>query len=376
VSSGTLGIGQVIGGSGVTAGTVITAFGTGTGGTGTYTVSASQTVASTTLTALPTASNQLDWTASQIGALQRMLSYTAGGDLLDDNHIGGTLYQYTYNVLNRLIEVQQSGTQEGAYAYDFQGRRVWRETFGGGAAQTAYIYDPAGHLLAEHNASTGAVNQEYIWLDDLPVFSSDGGSNTWYIHTGQIDEPLAVTNSAQSLVWNAYVDPYGTATQIGTPSVTLNLLLPGQYTQPETNSLSQNGWRDYDPSLGRYIEGDPLGIKAGQNLYVYVDGDPLNDSDPLGLYGTSSCSYYTQACQKNGGDYYCKFAPLVCQNTPPIGKNWTQCVRQCLQDQDRRQCASRPSGSCSQSSCIAGIHIQCWTACLPDLQQVTPNPIP
>lgn len=50
VASGTIAVGQVITGTGVTAGTVITARGTGTGGTGTYTVSASQTVASTTIT--------------------------------------------------------------------------------------------------------------------------------------------------------------------------------------------------------------------------------------------------------------------------------------------------------------------------------------
>lgn len=50
VSSGTLFVGQIITGTGVTVGTLITAFGTGTGGTGTYTVSISQTVASTTIT--------------------------------------------------------------------------------------------------------------------------------------------------------------------------------------------------------------------------------------------------------------------------------------------------------------------------------------
>ncbi len=51
VASGTLQVGQVISGVGVTAGTYITAFGTGTGGAGTYTVSASQTVASEAMTA-------------------------------------------------------------------------------------------------------------------------------------------------------------------------------------------------------------------------------------------------------------------------------------------------------------------------------------
>lgn len=51
VSSGTLAVGQFLSGTGVTVGTRITAFGTGTGGTGTYTVSASQTVSSTTVLA-------------------------------------------------------------------------------------------------------------------------------------------------------------------------------------------------------------------------------------------------------------------------------------------------------------------------------------
>lgn len=51
VSSGQLNIGDVLAGTGVTAGTYITAFATGTGGTGTYTVSQAQTVASTSVTA-------------------------------------------------------------------------------------------------------------------------------------------------------------------------------------------------------------------------------------------------------------------------------------------------------------------------------------
>ena len=52
VTSGTLYLGQTIQGAGVAANTMITAFGTGSGGTGTYTISTSQTVVSTTLYAL------------------------------------------------------------------------------------------------------------------------------------------------------------------------------------------------------------------------------------------------------------------------------------------------------------------------------------
>ena len=54
VTSGTLAVGQVISGGTIVAGTTINALGTGTGGTGTYTISQSQTVASTTITATGT----------------------------------------------------------------------------------------------------------------------------------------------------------------------------------------------------------------------------------------------------------------------------------------------------------------------------------
>ena len=50
VTSGTIELGMQLTGTGVTAGTRITAYGTGSGGTGTYTVNTSQEVASTTIT--------------------------------------------------------------------------------------------------------------------------------------------------------------------------------------------------------------------------------------------------------------------------------------------------------------------------------------
>ena len=66
VSDGVLSVGDIISGTGVTTGTTITALGTGTGGTGTYTVSASQTVGATTITGN---SNKLNVTAVTGGTL-------------------------------------------------------------------------------------------------------------------------------------------------------------------------------------------------------------------------------------------------------------------------------------------------------------------
>ena len=80
VTSGTLDIGQVISGTGVTAGTRIVAFGTGTGGTGTYTVDISQTVTSTTISA--TKASRVQVTAAGVYNFQfsAQLDSTSGGD--------------------------------------------------------------------------------------------------------------------------------------------------------------------------------------------------------------------------------------------------------------------------------------------------------
>ena len=59
-------------------------------------------------------------------------------------------------------------------------------------------------------------------------------------------------------------------------------LLPGQYQDEETG-LAYNNHRDYDPSIGRYIQSDPIGLVGGVNTYGYVAANPLSYSDFLGL---------------------------------------------------------------------------------------------
>jgi len=44
-----------------------------------------------------------------------------------------------------------------------------------------------------------------------------------------------------------------------------------------------NYFRDYDSSIGRYLQSDPIGLRAGVSTYGYVGGNPLVLADALGL---------------------------------------------------------------------------------------------
>lgn len=81
VTTGTILIGQILSGTGITSGTVITALGSGTGGTGTYTVSPSQTVSSRTINATLFSSGTpvtaSDWTLDNFG--QDLIACPVGG---------------------------------------------------------------------------------------------------------------------------------------------------------------------------------------------------------------------------------------------------------------------------------------------------------
>jgi RHS repeat-associated protein len=160
------------------------------------------------------------------------------------------------------------------YYIDPLGQRLMKSV---GSATTYFAPDENNHLIAENDSGLWV---DYLWLNGRLIARIHGGQME-DIHLDQVGRPEAMTNADQTLAWRAGNTPF--SRWIGTNNaVPLNIGFPGQYYDAEL-SLWNNGYRDYFPWVGRYLESDPIGLAGGINTYAYVGGNPLSRADPFGL---------------------------------------------------------------------------------------------
>ena len=98
-------------------------------------------------------------------------------------------------------------------------------------------------------------------------------------HLGSVRE---MTDSGGALATRNDYDPYGRMTRVG-GTADSRFAYTGHYVHGPTG-LAFTLYRAYDPQLGRWLNEDPIGLAGGINLVVFAGNDPVNQSDPLGLW--------------------------------------------------------------------------------------------
>jgi hypothetical protein len=207
LSGDSLVVGQYIDGSGVTNGTYITAFGTGTGRTGTYTVSASQTAASTTMIAngnallgdpapmdlgvgplgriyvwdtVPQALVANNIAATQTPAAAGAITLTAGTSVKSVVTLNGTVLQLD---VPRAVSVTTGAGSPTARnftvsGYDYYGQAMSEVIASSGTASTAVNGKKAFYQISGITVSGGTVVAITIGTTDIlgiPVRVTDAG---------------------------------------------------------------------------------------------------------------------------------------------------------------------------------------------------------
>ena len=202
-------------------------------------------------------------------------SYDANG-----NTTSNTTNTFSYGDNNRLKTSGIGGSTLATYTYNGRGGRVKKDS----NDIIYYHYDLAGQLIAETD-TTGATQVEYIYLDGQPLALITNGSINYY-HNDHLGTPQQMTDQSQNISWQADYNPFGKATMTR-ETITNNLRFPGQYFDSEIG-LHYNQQRYVDPSLGRFITSDRIGLTGGANTYGYALQNPINYYDPNGETATTA----------------------------------------------------------------------------------------
>jgi RHS repeat-associated protein len=226
-------------------------------------------------------------------------SYDANGNLTGDD-----TYSYEYDTENRMsfvyIDADSSGdyntgdTPIAEYTYDYAGKRISKTTYDPTTTTTKYAYD-GGQVIAEYDGSDTLL-RKFIYgpgIDEpicMITYDAQGDeTGRYFYHFDALGSVVALSKFNTSLGYAEFVERYEysafgqtTVTQDGSTGNPFRFT--GRQWDGETGLYYYRA-RMYSPTLGRFLQPDPIGYIDGMNLYAYCGNNPLNFIDPLGLCG-------------------------------------------------------------------------------------------
>jgi RHS repeat-associated protein len=212
------------------------------------------------------------------------LTSNSSGSYTYDNN-GNTLTDasgksYTWDFENRLIQAIVPGTGTTTFKYDPFGRRIQKS---GPLGTTNYLYDGTklGTNIIEEVDNSGNVLARYTQdlSIDRPFAELRSGTSSYYEQDG-LGSVTSLSSSTGSLPNTYTYDSFGKLTA-STGTLTNPFQYAGRELDSETGLYYDRG-RYYNPSIGRFHSGDPIGFGGGINFYAYVGNDPTNYTDPDG----------------------------------------------------------------------------------------------
>jgi RHS repeat-associated protein len=201
-------------------------------------------------------------------------------------HLGGRSQTYTWDADNRLVKITPYtplSTATTSIQYDGLGRFIKitddLTSFGGGITEHRFLW--CGDELCQSRTASDSV-QEHFYEEGIHTLIA-GHESTYAIkdHLGSVHKNIGI--NSQSVYASFYYNPYGGFYRSSQTGTNLDeFRYAGMFYLPEAE-LYFTRYRAYDPSTGRWLSRDPIEEDGGINLYGYVEGNPVNLVDPLGL---------------------------------------------------------------------------------------------
>nr|WP_163351129.1 RHS repeat-associated core domain-containing protein [Desulfovibrio sp. JC010] len=207
--------------------------------------------------------------------------------------------KYSYDDQGRLIR-KQDGCVVTSYEYHHSGQLQQVKLPDG--RRISYTIDPDGKRTSK--SVNGKVVETYLWhnLTTLTAFTDEYGKRTdfaydnegdpiamrcgdevYYLASDQVGTIYMVADDHGNEIRRIIRDSFGNMTVDTNERIYIPLGFAAGLHDRDTG-LVHFGHREYDPSIGRFIQPDPLGLAGGDvDVYGYCHDDPVNFIDRVGL---------------------------------------------------------------------------------------------
>lgn len=253
-----------------------------------------------------------------LGKALQVFSYDDDGNLKSDG-----IWDYQWDAENRLVSAVTNSVALAAgypnkaieFRYDYMGRRVMKRDVNVSGSERRYLYS-GWNVLAELDTST-AIKRSFTWgLDSAGSLTATGGvgallqirdeaQNKTLLPTYDGNGNVAsLVNADTGWLEAAYeYDPSGNLLRCeGSYAKENPFRFSTKWSDDETG-LIYYGYRYYSPSIGRFVNRDPIAEKGGINLYGFCGNDSINGSDRLGLIAQIVLDKFVVAGGKVGSSF-------------------------------------------------------------------------